>query len=340
MRAITAQLPGVPEVLVPTEVPLPTPGPGEVLVKVAAAGVNFIDTYLRSGVYRTPFPIFPGSEGAGLIEQLGDGTEEFSLGQPVAWANSLTGSYAEYALVAASQVLPLPPGLPLETAAALPLQGMTADYLTRSTYGVTRGTQAVIYAAAGGVGGLATQMALAAGARVIATVGTADKIATVEAFGVEPSDIIVLGAMSQLERQLPQAILERTNLAGADVIYDGIGQTTFRATLAALRPRGMAVLYGGASGQVEPFDPQELNAHGSLYLTRPKLGDYSRTRQELLDRAGRVLQAAVSGDLVVRIGQRFALTNAVEAHRAIESGLTQGKILLIPGATTWDTPNQ
>jgi NADPH2:quinone reductase len=227
----------------------------------------------------------------------------------------------------------------MDVAAALPLQGMTADYLTRSTYPLGPGDVAVVYAAAGGVGGLVTQMARAAGARVVATVGSAAKIPTVLALGVSPADVIDLGALGDLTRDLPGEIRLRTAMAGADVVYDGIGRATFPATLASLRPRGMAVLYGGASGQVPPFDPQELNAHGSLYLTRPKLDDYTATREELLMRGERVLGAAAAGELAVGIGLRFSLEGAADAHRALESGATRGKVLLLPGPLQWEAPD-
>ncbi|MDR2347011.1 MAG: zinc-binding dehydrogenase, partial [Bifidobacteriaceae bacterium] len=254
---------------------------------------------------------------------------------PVAWAASASGSYAGYALVAADQLLAVPDGLALDVAAALPLQGMTADYLTGSAYRLGPGDVAVIYAAAGGVGSLATQMALRAGARVIATVGRAAKIPAVTALGVDPADVINLAALADVTAELPRQIRQRTGGVGACVVYDGIGRATFQATLASLRPRGMAVLFGGASGQVAPFDPQELNAHGSLYLTRPNLADYTATRDELVERGERVLGAAARGELAVAIGQRFALTNAADAHRALESGATQGKVLLIPAEADW-----
>jgi NADPH2:quinone reductase len=334
VEIIEAGRAGGPEALRAAQAPVPEPGPGQVLVKVAAAGVNFIDTYRRSGVYKVPFPHVPGSEGAGWVEALPpDGLPEelgFEVGQAVAWAASATGSYAEYALVDANRLLPVPDGLAIDVAAALPLQGMTADYLTRATYPLRPGDTAVIYAAAGGVGGLATQMALGVGARVIATVGSAAKAPSVLALGVPGEDVLDLGAIGDLAAGLPPLVRERTNGAGADVVYDGTGRATFAATLGSLRRRGMAVLYGGASGQVPPFDPQELNAHGSLYLTRPKLDDYTATRAELLERGERVLMAAAAGELDVRIGARFPLRQAAEAHRAIESGGTQGKILLTP----------
>ncbi|MDR2254011.1 MAG: quinone oxidoreductase [Bifidobacteriaceae bacterium] len=335
MLEIRAARAGGPTVLKPAKAEIPEPGPGQALVKVAAVGVNFIDTYRRSGVYSVPFPHVPGSEGSGWVQQAPPGSD-FVEGQRVAWATSATGSYAEYAVVDADRLLAVPESLGLDVAAALPLQGMTADYLVRSAYPVRPGHTVVIYAAAGGVGGLATQMALQAGAHVIATIGGAAKIATVLAFGVKPADVIDLGALADLTEELPREVRARTqDGAGADVVFDGVGRATFQATLASLRPRGAAVLFGGTSGQVPPFDIQELNAHGSLYLTRPKLDDYTATHAELTERAGRVFGEAAAGRLVVGIGGRFALESAAEAHRAIESGQTQGKLLLFPGDSTW-----
>ncbi|MDR2379325.1 MAG: quinone oxidoreductase [Bifidobacteriaceae bacterium] len=328
MRAIIVNRPGGPAALRLTETETPAPGPDQVLVKVAAAGVNFIDTYRRSGVYRVAFPHIPGSEGAGTVAALGQRVAGFAVGDQVAWASSATGSYAEYALVDAARLLPAPAGLTLDVAAALPLQGLTADYLTRSTYELGPDDVALIYAAAGGVGGLATQMALAAGARVIAAVGSAAKIETVAGLGVAPHDIVNLAALADLTRDLPAAVRERTGGAGAHVAYDGIGRDTFAATLASLRRRGLAVLFGGASGQVAPFDPQELNAHGSLYLTRPKLDDYVASPDELRERADRLFAAAAAGRLRVAIGRRVPLADASGAHELLESRQSQGKIVL------------
>jgi NADPH2:quinone reductase len=328
MRVIRVTRPSGPGGLKPAEAPAPEPAAGQVLVRVEWAGVNFIDTYRRSGVYRVAFPHVPGSEGAGRVLALGGEAREFEVGQAVAWATSATGSYAEQALVDADQLLAVPEELPLDVAAALPLQGMTADYLARSCHRLEAGETALVLAAAGGVGQLLTQMALAEGARVIATVGAAAKIPAVHALGVAPGDVIDLGAFADVADSLPQAVRDLTDGRGVDVVYDGVGRDTFPATLASLAPRGQAVLYGGASGQVPPFDPQELNAHGSLYLTRPKLDDYTATRAELLERAGRVFTAAVSGRLKVGIGGRHPLADAQLAHEGIESGASQGKILL------------
>jgi NADPH2:quinone reductase len=328
VRAIIVNRPGGAAALRLTETPQPEPGPGQVLVKVAAAGVNFIDTYRRSGVYKVPFPHIPGSEGAGAIAALGPDVADFAVGDQVAWASSATGSYAEYAVVDAVQLLPVPPGLTLDIAAAVPLQGLTADYLTRSTYPLGPLDTALIYAAAGGVGQLATQMALAADATVIATVGSAAKVEAVAGLGVAPEAIVNLATLADLTTELPARVRELTNGEGAHVAYDGIGRDTFAATLASLRRRGMAVLYGGASGQVPPFDPQELNAHGSLYLTRPKLGDYTATPAELRERAERVFGAVADGALRVSIGARFPLADAANAHEALESRQSQGKIVL------------
>jgi NADPH2:quinone reductase len=328
VRAIVVNRPGGATALRLTETDTPGPGPDQVLVKVTAAGVNFIDTYRRSGVYRTPFPHIPGSEGAGEIEALGPEVSGFAVGDRVAWASSATGSYAEYAVVDAAQLLPAPLNLTLDLAAAIPLQGLTADYLTRSAYRLGPADSALIYAAAGGVGQLVTQLALAAGAQVIATVGSGAKIATVAELGVPDDGIVNLGALADLTTGLPPRVRALTAGEGAHVAYDGIGRDTFAATLASLRRRGTAVLYGGASGQVEPFDPQELNAHGSLYLTRPKLDDYTATPAQLRERAERVFAAVANGALKVAIGGRFPLADATFAHQALESRASQGKLVL------------
>jgi NADPH2:quinone reductase len=303
------------------------------LVQTAAIGVNFIDVYRRSGVYRMPFPHIPGSEGAGTIVALGAGVgqdADFAVGQRVAWADSVSGSYAPLVRVAAERALPVPDGLDPLAAAALPLQGMTADYLVHSTFPVGPGDTTVLYAAAGGVGLLASQMILAAGGRLIPAVGTQAKAHLLERLGVPPSDVMILGTMRDLTADIPELVRELTEAAGADVVYDSIGQATFKASLASLRRRGTLVAFGGSSGQIPPFDIQELNAHGSLYLTRPTLADYTATRAELLERAERVFDAALNGELAVTIGERFPLLDAAQAHTALESRATTGKILLIP----------
>ncbi|MCL1898565.1 MAG: quinone oxidoreductase [Micrococcales bacterium] len=329
MKAIQAARPGGPSVLRLCELDTPEPGQGQLLVQVQAAGVNFIDTYRRSGVYAGKFPHVPGSEGAGLVQRVGPGATS-AVGERVMWVESVTGSYAEYAIVDQAAAVPVPEYYDLTMAASVALQGLTADYLVQDTFPVGPSHTVAFYAAAGGVGQLATQMILAKGARLIAVVGSATKTEKVAALGVPPEDIIVLGAMSDVGRQLPTKLRALTDGAGVDVVYDSIGADTFMASLASVKPRGMVVLFGGSSGQVQPFDPQELNAHGSIYLTRPKLGDYTATHQELTIRANRVLRAVGEGRLAVSPSLVLPLDQAAEAHRDLESRSTTGKIVLTP----------
>lgn len=327
MRAVVARAAGGPEVLVLDDVADPEPGPGQILVRVAAAGVNFIDTYRRSGTYPMPFPHVVGSEGAGTVEALGAGVAGFALGDRVAWAEG-PGSYAELVAVDAAQAVPVPDELDLETAAALALQGMTAHYLVTSTFEVEPGHDVLLHAGAGGVGLLATQLAVARGGRVLTTVSTPEKAALSAAAGA--AHTIDYAAMADLATELPATVRELTGGEGVHVVYDGVGRATFEASLDSLRPRGMLVLFGGSSGQIEPFDPQVLNRKGSLFLTRPTLRSYVATRGELEWRASDVFGAAASGRLAVRIGSRYPLADAAEAHRALEGRATTGKVLLLP----------
>ena len=327
MRAVQAREAGGPEVLQYVELPDPEPGPGRLLVRVAAAGVNFVDTYRRAGVYATSYPHVVGVEGSGVVEALGDGVEGFAVGDPVAWAQA-PGSYAELALVAAADAVHVPAALDLQTAAALPLQGMTAHYLVTSTFAVAPGHDVLLTAGAGGVGLLATQLAVARGGRVITTVSTPQKAALSSAAGA--AHTIDYAGMTDLATQLPAAVRELTDGQGVHVVYDGVGQATFDASLASLRPRGTLVLFGAASGPVPPFNPQRLNQGGSLFLTRPSLGHYVATRPELEWRAGEILSAAADGDLDVRVGATFPLAEAAQAHRALEGRETTGKVLLVP----------
>lgn len=325
MRAIVATAAGGPDVLDYTDVPDPQPGPGDVVVQVAAAGVNFIDTYRRSGVYQMEYPHVVGSEGAGVVVAAGPDAEA-QVGDHVAWSEA-PGSYAEYVVVKAENVLPLPESLDLRTAAALPLQGMTAHYLCRSTYEVDAGTVALVHAGAGGVGGLLTQMIVKLGGKVITTVGSAEKAAISRRYGA--SEVIVYTELDDLTTELPQLVRQYAP-DGVDVVYDGVGKSTFEASLASLHRRGMLVLFGGASGQVPPFDLQRLNSGGSLYVTRPSLAHYMLSRDETLWRASEVFEAAQSGELRVPIGATYALADAAQAHEAIEGRHTTGKVLLIP----------
>ncbi len=325
MRAILATAVGGPEVLSYTDVPDPQPGPSDVVVQVAAAGVNFVDTYRRSGIYPMDYPYVVGSEGAGVVVAAGPDAEA-QVGDHVAWSEA-SGSYAEYVVVTAENVLPVPESLDLRTAAALPLQGMTAHYLCRSTYEVDAGTVALVHAGAGGVGGLLTQMIVKLGGRVITTVGSAEKAAVSRRYGA--SEVINYAELDDLTSKLPELVRQYAP-DGVDVVYDGVGKSTFDASLASLRPRGMLVLFGGASGQVPPFDLQRLNASGSIYVTRPSLAHYMLSRDETLWRATEIFEAAQSGDLRVPIGHTFAMSDAAQAHAALEGRQTTGKVLLIP----------
>jgi NADPH2:quinone reductase len=327
VRAIQAARAGGPEVLGPVDLPEPTAGPGQLVVQVAAAGVNFIDTYRRSGVYPASFPHVPGSEGAGRVLAVGDGVSTFAPGDLVAWAEA-PGSYAEQVVVRADDALPVPAAVPLPTAAALPLQGMTAHYLVTSTFPVSAGQDILVHAAAGGVGLLLTQLAVARGARVIATVSTPEKESLARAAGA--ADVVRYTELGDVTTELPALVRSLTDGAGVHAVYDGVGRATFDASLASLRRRGMLVLFGAASGQVPPVDPQRLNAAGSVYLTRPKLADHTVDRAELMWRAGDLFDAVVAGRLDVRIGATYRLEDAAEAHRALASRRTTGKVLLVP----------
>ena len=324
MRAIQAGRAGGPDVLEPADLPEPSPGPGEVLVRTAAAGVNFIDTYRRGGVYPMPFPHIPGSEGAGVVTTVGDGVTDLTVGDRVAWADS-PDSYAEFVRVKAARAIPVPEGVSLDVAAALPLQGLTAHYLATSTYPVQAGDTILVHAGAGGVGLLLTQLATARGARVITTVSTAEKEQLSRAAGA--AEVIRYDLLKDLTAELPGLVRELAG-GGLPVVYDGVGRSTFDASLACLRPRGLMVLFGASSGPVPPFDLQRLNAGGSLYVTRPTLGHYISTTEELRGRAGELFAAVLAGTLQVRIGARFPLAEARGAHEALEGRATTGKVIL------------
>lgn len=328
VQTIQAGSAGGPEVLELVELPTPEPGPGQVRVRVAAAGVNFIDTYRRSGLYPVPFPHVVGGEGAGTVEALGDGVTGTAVGDRVAWASGAPGSYAEQVLLDVEHAVPVPAGVDLTTAAALLLQGMTAHYLVASTFPVAAGQDVLVHAAAGGVGLLLTQLAVARGARVLATVGAAEKEDL--ARGAGAAEVIRYDLLDDLAAELPARVRELTGGAGVHTVFDGVGRATFDASLASLRPRGGLALFGAASGPVPPLDPQRLNAAGSLFLTRPTLAHYTATREELLWRAGELLDAVAAGTLDVRVGATFALRDAAEAHRALEGRATTGKVVLLP----------
>lgn len=328
VQTIQAGSAGGPEVLELVELPTPDPGPGQVRVRVAAAGVNFIDTYRRSGLYPAAFPHVVGGEGAGTVEALGDGVAGIDVGDRVAWASGAPGSYAEQVLLDAEHAVPVPDGVDLTTAAALLLQGMTAHYLVTSTFPVVPGQDVLVHAAAGGVGLLLTQLAVARGARVLATVGAAGKEDLARGAGADA--VIRYDLLGDLATRLPARVRELTGGAGVHTVFDGVGRATFEASLASLRPRGGLALFGAASGPVPPLDPQRLNAAGSLFLTRPTLAHYTATREELLWRAGELLDAVAAGTLDVRVGATFPLAGAAEAHRALEGRATTGKVLLVP----------
>jgi len=321
---------GGPEVLQVTERERPVPDEGHVLVEVDAAGVNFIDTYQRSGAYPMSLPYVVGSEGAGTVVEVGPGTDEPAPGDRVAWAMVPGSGATEYAVVPASRAVPVPAGVDLRTAAAVMLQGMTAHYLVESTYAAQEGQTALVHAAAGGVGLLLCQMLSAKGVRVIGTTSTSDKADHARAAGAH--DVVRYRAAEGRSPavDLVAEVTRLTDGEGVDVVYDGVGQATFDAGLALLRPRGTMVLFGAASGPVAPVDPQTLNTAGSVYLTRPSLAHYLQGRDELLWRARDVLGAVERGDLRVSIGATYPLERVADAHRDLESGTTSGKLLLAP----------
>lgn len=315
MKAIVTSSHGGPGVLEVAEVPDPVPGPGQLLIDVAYAGLNFIDTYKRSGVYDSPARHIPGSEGSGRVIGRGEGVEGWWDDTRVAF-NSARGAYASKVVIDAEDAMFVPDYIPLSTAAALPLQGMTAHYLIRSVFPVTEGTKLLITGGAGGVGRLACQLAAFQGATVVTTTGSKDKLA----FLTHATYPLLIEDWSQV----PGMITER--VGHLDVVYDGIGKASFEHTLACLRPRGLMCLFGGASGQVPPFDLQELNRHGSLFVTRPTLNDYLGEERQW--RWGELTEYVRTGKLDVLIGHISQLEDADSAHELIESGSSVGKILL------------
>jgi NADPH:quinone reductase len=323
VRAIQISTAGGPDVLNPTELPDPQAGPGTLLVEVAAAGVNYIDTYQREGIYPMPLPYVPGLEGVGRVRAVGEGVSGVAVGERVAWAENL-GSYAELVAVTADKAVPVPDEVPDDAAVGALLQGMTAHFLVTDTHPVQPGEDVLVHAAAGGVGLLLTQLATARGARVIATVSTAEKEQLARAAGA--AEVIRYTEVDDVAA----AVRELTGGAGVPVAYDSVGATTFDASLASLRRRGMLVLFGASSGPVPPVDPQRLNAAGSVFLTRPKLFDHVATREELTSRAAAVYSAVAAGTLDVRIGQRYPLAEARAAHEDLQARRTTGKLLLIP----------
>lgn len=289
--------------------------------------MNFIDTYLRSGVYPTTYPSVLGSEGSGVVAAVGTGVTDVSVGDRVAWCDA-PGSYTSQVIVRAERLLVVPDEVDMRTAAAVPLQGLTAHYLATSTYPISPGDDVLLHAGAGGVGLLLTQLATARGARVITTVSTDAKKRLSRAAGAH--DVIRYDTLEDLTSDLPAIVRSLTDGRGVHVAYDSVGRDTFDASLASLRSRGMLVLFGGSSGQVPPFDPQRLSAAGSVYLVRPTLGSYVATREELVSRSDEVFAAVRSGALSVRIGATYPLADAAQAHAALESRSTTGKVLLLP----------
>lgn len=322
MKAIQVQQPGGIEALQLVDIPVPKPKANEAVIKIAAAGVNFIDVYLREGRYKAPLPFVNGQEGAGVVTELGAEVKTVKPGDRVAYAGPL-GAYAEFAAVAADRLVPIPKGVTERDAAAAMLQGMTAHYLLYDTFPLEAGQATLIHAAAGGVGLLLVQMAHNIGARVIGTVSTEEKAKLAREAG---ADEIILYTKSDFEAETKRL----TGGKGVDVVYDSVGKTTFDKGLNVLRPRGMMVLYGASSGAVPPFDLIQLSAKGSLFVTRPKLGDYVITRVELLARAEAVLGMVAAGKLKLRAEHVYNLEDAVQAHRDLEGRKTTGKLLLIP----------
>ncbi len=322
MKAIQIREIGGPEVLELVELPIPQPGPGQVLIRIEAVGVNFIEIYFRKGIYKAALPLTPGSEAAGTVEELGPGVTGFAAGDAVA-STSVLGSYAEYALVPAAQLVKTPEGLAPEKAAAALLQGMTAHYLAYSTFPLKAGDAALVHAGAGGVGLLLTQMAARLGARVIATVSTPAKAELAREAGAHD---VILYTKQDFEAEVKRLTAGK----GVDVVYDSVGRTTFEKSLNCLRPRGLLALFGASSGPVPPFDLIQLSGKGSLFVTRPTLWHYIATRGELEWRAGDVLSWAAKGELKLRTEHIYPLAQAAQAQIDLEGRKTTGKILLEP----------
>jgi NADPH2:quinone reductase len=322
MRAIVVDAYGGPEVLKYTELPDPRPGPGEALVEVAAAGVNFIDIYHREGRYPLPLPLIPGSEGVGTVRAIGPRVSRVAVGDLVAWPQ-VPGSYAELAVIPESKAVHVPDGIEPEIAAAAMVQGLTAHYLIRSTYALRPGDDVLVHAAAGGMGLLLCQVVKLHGGRVIGTVSNEEKERLARAAGAD--EIIRYDREDFSER-----VKQLTGGRGVDVVYDGVGRSTFEGDLLSLRPRGMLVLYGAASGPVPPFDPQRLQGAGSLFLTRPTLAHYIADRDELLNRAADVFDWILSGAMRISVSQRYPLAQARRAHEDLASRRTTGKLMLVP----------
>lgn len=320
MRAIRIHAVGDTSAMVEDQIPVPTPNAGEVLIKVAYAGVNFIDVYKRRGLYKVPLPSTLGEEGAGVVESVGAGVAELKPGDRVAWAGVL-GAYAEYAIVPAQRLVPVPENVDLKLAAAVMLQGMTAHYLAMDSFALKPGDRALVHAAAGGVGLLLVQIAKMRGAEVIATAGSEEKLQLAAAAGAD-------AGINYSTHDFAAEVMRLTDGRKVHVIYDSVGQSTFLPGLDLLVPRGMMVLFGQSSGVVAPFDPLLLSQKGSLFLTRPTMNHYVAERHELVRRAGDLFQWIGQQKLDVRVGAEYALADVGEAHRALEERRTTGKVLL------------
>jgi len=321
MRAIRPRQTGGPELLRVEDIPTPLPSANEALVRVEAAGVNYIDIYHLSGLYPLPSPMPIGLEGAGIVEQLGEGVSDLRVGDRVAWA-SVAGSYASHVVAPVDKLIPVPDGVSIEMAAALPLQGLTAHSLSRSVFPLGRGHTALIHAAAGGVGLLLVQLAKRAGSQVIGTVSTEAKVALAKRAGADH-------VINYRTLDFAAEVKRLTDGRGVEVVYDSVGQATFDGSLASLAPRGYLVLYGQSSGVVPPVDPARLGK-GSFFLTRPSIFHYTATRTELLARSRDLFDWVTSGGLGVRIDRTVPLDQAADAHRALSGRATTGKVLLVP----------
>jgi NADPH2:quinone reductase len=320
MQAVQVTSPGGPHQLELTSLPDPDPGPGQVVVSVLAAGVNYIDTYQRGGMYPVSMPFVPGLEGTGRVMTVGTGVDTFGPGDLVGWTDVL-GSYAEQVVLPVPRIVPVPEELAADTAAAVMLQGLTAHYLSQDTYRIRTGDRCLVHAGAGGVGQLLIQMAKRAGAEVFTTVSTAAKADLARAAGADHTIVYT-------EQDFGDAIEAIAGARPLDVVYDGVGRSTFDRGLGLLRRRGTMVTFGNASGPVEAISPLRLTTEGSLYLTRPSMADYIATEAELRSRVGEVFSLVASGELKVRIGARFPLSEASRAHEMLEGRETTGKILL------------
>ncbi|MET0850201.1 MAG: quinone oxidoreductase [Candidatus Rokuibacteriota bacterium] len=322
MKAIRVHTPGGPDVMKLEDVAEPSVGPGQALVKLEAAGLNYIDVYFRSGAYKAPLPLTPGLEGAGTVTAVGSGVTDLRVGDRVAYTG-IAGSYAQMIVCPADRLVKLPDGLSFRDGAAAMLQGLTAHYLVKSTFPLKQGDTCLVHAAAGGMGLLLCQMGKMLGATVIGTVSTEEKAALARAAGAAH---VILYTKQEFETEVKRI----TNGRGVDVIYDGVGQTTFLKGFECLRPRGLMALFGAASGPVDAFDLQILNQKGSLFVTRPSLNHHIATREELTQRAGDVLGWIRDGKVKLRVELTFPLGQAADAHRALEGRKTTGKVLLLP----------